>query len=78
MTLQAELNQQALDFLLDVSIIIDAAEPFEADQMRNRTLRAINMSKKPLEKMSICEIYEIQQMLIMSFRFHGWLAKEES
>ena len=76
MTLQSELNLQSLDLLPDVQVVILGAEPFEAEQMHNRAIKAINASKKSLDKMSICEICEIQQMLFMAFRFHGWTEKE--
>ena len=73
MNTQAILNQQAIDMLPQVKLLIEDAESFEANQMRNRALKEIMNSNTTLTDMSSKELDSFQESIIDIFKHFDWI-----
>jgi len=77
MTIQAQLDQRAIDMLPRVNAAIKEAKPFEANQMRCSTIRnCCNASQNyrcAIAFMTKEELEEFENDLIDSFKFKNWI-----
>jgi len=73
MSIQAQLNNQALSMLPKVSAAITNANQVESDQMQGKALREIMNSTPCLDDMSPDELSKFDNDLISSFKYNEWI-----
>lgn len=73
MSLQKKLNDDSIAYLNQIPDLIAGAEPFEANQMRQYTLRLMNNSVTPIVEMSSSELDKFETDLVDTFKFKQWL-----
>ena len=73
MPLQQSLNNQAISQLPKISELIKSANQSDADQMTSRALREINNCTPCLDDMSEEQKNGMQDDLISSFKYNGWI-----
>lgn len=72
MSVQAYFNEQAIDQLNIVRKIIKNANSFNANQMRNYTLRRLLNSTTVLTEMSVKEKMQFENDLLSAFKYKNW------
>lgn len=73
MSIQGQLNNQAMDLIPLVQNAISSADDFDANQMLHSALRGMMDSDKPIDDMSSDEINEFQEGLIGYFKHMNWM-----
>jgi hypothetical protein len=73
MSIQSELDQQAINLLSKVSQAIADANKFESNQMRCYALRAINNTRSCLADKTESEINTFDTNLIKLFKEKNWI-----
>lgn len=70
--LQSQLNAISINQLPLINELIKRAKQFEANQMRNRTIRELPSSEIALNAMNGEQLHEFQVDLINIFKHFGW------
>lgn len=73
MSLQSQLNNQAISMLPMISAAISKAKDFEANQMKNKALQEIGNSKPSISEMSKEQLQTFQAKLIGVFKHNEWM-----
>ena len=72
MSIQAILDEQAIERLPLIARVIKQAPPFEANQMRCYALKEINNNTLSLDEMSPNMLDAFEGYLTTMFSFKGW------
>lgn len=75
MSLQSELDQEAIDMLPKIKTEIKKAASFEANEMLCRTLRECMNSKIAMNSMNSEQLEKFQQDLLEIFEYNNWIRK---
>lgn len=73
MGIQNTLNNEAINMLPIILAAINNAEEFEANQMRDRTLRECNNSLTPISEMNEIDLKMFQMRVINVFKHFNWI-----
>jgi hypothetical protein len=73
MSIQAILNQDAINMLPAIKHTIENASIFEANQMTDKAIREINSSSKSIADMSSDEREVFSKALIEKFQYFEWI-----
>lgn len=73
MTIQSQLDKDALNKLPIISHAIENASTFEANQMRYVTLRECMNGHISLDEMSETQIRKFEQGLMERFKYNDWI-----
>ena len=73
MSIQAALNADSMNGVPKIKEVIANADSFEANQMEQRTLRAMMDSSKPVVDMSSEELEQFQTELLDVFKHYDWI-----
>jgi len=73
MSLQAQIDEWAINLLPRIKKLIRKAERFEANQMYCYALRKCANNNKALEEMNKKEIIIFQKSLVKAFKFNEWI-----
>jgi len=76
MSIQGQMNEQAIDQLILVKAMIDKAEKFEADQMRYATIQKLGNCKPALAEMTPKQVNDLEDELINKFTYNGWVSDD--
>lgn len=69
MSLQSQLNVQAINSLTKVKAFIASADQFERNQMINLTLQRFNSSFVPVSEMTTQQLSSFEEELLISFEY---------
>ena len=73
MSIQAELNAEALSYLPEILNAIRNAEAFEANQMQNITLQRLLSSDVAVDHMDATDLAFFQADLLDYFKYQEWM-----
>lgn len=73
MSIQAALNADSMNSVPKIKEVIANADSFEANQMEQKTLRAMMDSPKPVVDMSSEELEQFQTELLDVFKHYEWI-----
>ena len=73
MSIQSQLNADALSALPMIKRVINDAEAFESNQMRHVTIQRCMDAPTAVAYMRDSELLRFQRGLIAHFRYQGWL-----
>ena len=73
MSLQADLNDEALKHLPEVLKVIHKAEAFEANQMHNAAIQHMLNSDVAVAHMDASDLTLFQEELLEYFKYQEWL-----
>ena len=76
MSIQAQLDQYAVEKLPSINVLLLKSEEFESNQMQNLTIRMMLNASLPIEEMTKSQIKEFENSLIQKFLFHGWIKND--
>ncbi|HFE37081.1 MAG TPA: hypothetical protein ENK06_01510 [Gammaproteobacteria bacterium] len=73
MTLQAELNNDSMSYIPEIQKMINEADGFAANQMKQTALREMMNYHTPICSLNEDGVDKFQNMLKEMFEFHGWV-----
>jgi len=73
MSIQAALNADSMNSVPKIKEVIANADSFEANQMEQKTLRAMMNSSKPVVDMNSEELDLFQTELLDVFKHNEWI-----
>lgn len=73
MPIQSILNEDAMSYVPRIRKLIEEAERFEANQMKEKALQMMSTISPCLQDMNILQIAEFETNLIETFKYKNWI-----
>lgn len=72
MSLQAQLDEQALGQLAVVMSILKSVDSFSAEKIKCRALKEIADSHIPIDEMNAYQKHRLEESILSTARYFGW------